>query len=60
MTGKAYVLGGSGESSLAEIRQEMSEMLDKQVIIQNEKNFRVHASSHNPRMKCATKMIQRN
>ena len=39
MTGRAYVLGGSAEPSLAEIHQEMSELLDKQVNAQKE-NFR--------------------
>ena len=46
MTGRAY-LGGSAEPSLAEIHQEMSELLDKQVNAQKEslkKYFRVHAS----------------
>ena len=39
MTGRAY-LGGSAEPSLAEIHQEMSELLDKQLNAQKEKNFR--------------------
>ena len=39
MTGKAYVHGGSAEPSLAEIYQEMSELLDKQVNAQKEKIF---------------------
>ena len=39
MTGKAY-LGGNAEPSLAEICQEMSELLDKQVNAQKRENFR--------------------
>ena len=39
MTGIAYN-GGSAEPSLAEIHQEMSELLDKQVNAQTEKSFR--------------------
>ena len=38
MTGRAY-MGGSAEPSLAEIHQEMSELLDKQVNAQKEKIF---------------------
>ena len=40
MTGRKYVHGGSAEPSLAEIHQEMSELLDKHVNAQTEKNFR--------------------
>ena len=40
MTGRAYIHGGSAEPSLVEIHQEMSELLDKQVNAQKEKNFR--------------------
>ena len=36
LTGRAY-LGGSAEPSLADIHQEMSELLDKQVNAQNRK-----------------------
>ena len=50
MTGRAYV-GGSAEPSLAEIHQEMSELLDKQVNAQKEKTSGVHASSRKPMKK---------
>ena len=36
MTGRAYVHEGSAETSLAEIRYEMSELLNKQVYAQKE------------------------
>ena len=49
-------MGGSAEPSLAEIHQEMSELLDKQVIAQKEKTSRIHASSCKPTKKCAMKM----
>ena len=39
MTGRAYVHGRSAEPSLAEIHQEMSELLDKQVNALKEKIF---------------------
>ena len=39
MTGRAQLHGGSVEPSLAEIHQEMSELLDKQVNAQTEKSF---------------------
>ena len=51
MTGR-----GSAEPSLAEIHQEKSELLDKQVNAQKEKTSRVHASSRNPTKKCVIKM----
>ena len=51
MTGRAYVLGGSAEPSLAEVHQEMSELLDKQVNAQKEKTFGVHAGSRKPTKK---------
>ena len=51
MTGRAYVHGGSAEPSLAEIHQEMSELLDKQVNTQKEKTSGVHASSRKPTKK---------
>ena len=44
---------GSAELSLAEIYQEMSELLDKQVNEQKEKIFQ---GSHKPTKKCAIKM----
>ena len=40
MTGRAYIHGGSAELSLAEIHQEMSKLLDKQVNALKEKIFR--------------------
>ena len=40
MTDRAYVHGGSAEPSLAEIHQEMSELLDKQMNAQKGKIFR--------------------
>ena len=43
--------GGSAEQSLAEIHQEMSELLDKQVNAQKEKTSGVHASSRKPTKK---------
>ena len=49
MTGRVY--GRSAEPSLAEIHQEMSEILDKQVNAQKEKIFWVHASSRKPTKK---------
>ena len=51
---------GSAEPSLAEIHQEISELLDKQVNAQKEKTSRGHASSRKPTKKCAMKMKQRN
>ena len=45
--------GGSAEPSLAEIHQEMSELLDKQVNAQKEKIFR---GSRKLPQKCAMKM----
>ena len=45
----------SAEPSLAEIHQEMSELLDKEVNAQKEKTFGVQASSK-PTKKCAMKM----
>ena len=47
MTGRVY-MGGSAEPSVAEINQEMSELLDKQVNAQKE---RVHVSSRKPMKK---------
>ena len=43
--------GGSAEPSLAEIHQEMSELLDKQVNAQKEKTSGVHVSSRKPTKK---------
>ena len=45
------MLEGSAEPSLAEIHQEMSELLDKQVNVQKEKTSRVHTSSRKPMKK---------
>ena len=39
MTGSKSMLGGSSEPRLAEIHQEMIELLDKQMNAQNKKNF---------------------
>ena len=36
MTGRAYVHGRSADTNLAEIHEEMSELLDKQVNVQKE------------------------
>ena len=44
--------GGSAEPSLAEIHQEMSELLDKQVKYTKRKSSRVHVSSRKPTKKC--------
>ena len=46
MTGR-----GSAKPSLAEIHQEMSELLDKQVNAQKEKTSGVHVSSRKPTKK---------
>ena len=45
------MLGGSAEPSLAEIHQEMNELLDKQVNAQKEKTSGVHVSSRKPTKK---------
>ena len=50
----------SADTSLAEIRYEMSELFDKQVNAQKEKTFGVHVSSRKPTKKCGMKMKQRN
>ena len=50
MTGRTY-LGGSAKPSLAEIHQEISELLDKQVNAQKRKTSGVHASSRKPAKK---------
>ena len=47
MIGRAY-LGEMLKQDLAEIHQEMSELLDKQVNAQKEKTSGVHASSRKP------------
>ena len=62
MTGRAYVHGRSADTNLAEIHEEMSELLDKQVNVQKEslkKTFGVHASSRKPTKKCAMKMKEK-
>ena len=51
MTDRAYM--GGAEPSLVEIYQEMSELLDKQVNAQKEKNLGGCAISHKPTKKCA-------
>ena len=48
--------GGSTEPSLAEIHQEMSELLDKQVNAQKEKIFRGSRKLPQAHEKCAMKM----
>ena len=45
------MLGGSSEPSLAEIHQEMSELLDKQVNTLKRKSSGVHISSRKPTKK---------
>ena len=45
---------------MAEIHQEMSELLDKQVNAQKEKTSGVHASSRKPTKKCVMKMKETN
>ena len=50
MTGRAY-MGEVLNQSLAEIHQEMSELLDKQVNAQKEKTSGVHSSSRKPTKK---------
>ena len=54
MTGRAYVHGRSADTNLAEIHEEMTELLDKQVNVQKEnlkKSSRIHASSCKPTKK---------
>ena len=48
--------GGSVEPSLAEIHQQMSELLDKQVNAQKEKIFRGSRKLPQAHKKCAMKM----
>ena len=48
------------ELSLAEIHQEMSELLDKQVNVQKRKISGAHVSSRKPTKKCAMKMKETN
>ena len=58
MTGRAYIHGRSSDTNLAEIHEEMSELLDKQVNVQKEslkKTSGVHASSHKPTKKVCDK-----
>ena len=45
------MLGGNAEPCLAEIHQEMSELLDKQVNAQKKKTSGVHAGSCKPTKK---------
>ena len=45
---------------MAEIHQEMSELLDKQVNAQKEKTSGVHVSSRKPTKKCVMKMKETN
>ena len=48
---------------MAEIHEEMSELLDKHVNVQKEslkKTSGIHASSRKPTKKCAMKMKERN
>ena len=45
------MLGGSAKPSLAEIHQEMNELLDKQVNAQKEKTSGVYVSSRKPTKK---------
>ena len=54
MTGRAYM-----EEVLAEIRQELSELLDIQVNAQKQKTSVLHASFLKPTKKCVMKMKQR-
>lgn len=60
MTGWVYIRRVSAEPSLAEIQQEMCELLDKQVHAQKEKNFRGSHKLPQAHEKCAMKMKQRN
>ena len=55
--------GRSADTNLAEIHEEMSELLDKQVNVQKEslkKTFGVHTTSRKPIKKCAMKMKEKN
>ena len=55
-----HILGGSAEPSLAEIHQEMSELLDKQVNAQNRKLPGFTQAPASPRKKCVMKMKETN
>ena len=61
-TGGAYVHGRSADTNLAEIHEEMSELLDKQVNVQNE-SLKIlpgfMQASTSPRKKCVIKMKER-
>ena len=50
MTSRACVHGGSYEPSLAEIHQEMSELLDKQMNAQKENLINFHGSCRLPQV----------
>ena len=52
--------GRSADTSLAEIRLEMSELFDKQVNAQKEKTSGFMQAPASPQKKCAMKMKQRN
>ena len=59
MTGRAYIHGRSTDTNLAEIHEEMSELLDKQVNVQKESLKKLPGfmqAPTSPRKKCAMKM----
>ena len=63
MTGRAYVHGRSADTNLAEIHEEISELLDKQVNVQKEnlkKNFWGSRRLLQAHKKCTMKMKEKN
>ena len=62
MTGRAYIRRRSVDINLAEIHEEISELLDKQVNVQKQslKNFRGSRSSCKLIKKCVMKMKEKN
>ena len=59
MKSRAYVRRRSADTNLAEIHEEMSELLDKQVNVQKDGlkiSSGVHESYRKPTKKCAMKM----
>ena len=63
MTGRAYVHRRSADTNLAEIHEEMSELIIRQTSECMKKEFEktsgVHESSRKPTKKCAMKMKER-
>ena len=62
MTGRAYIHGRSTDTNLAEIHEEMRELLDKQVNVQKESLKKLPGfmqAPTSPRKKCAMKMKEK-